>query len=32
MQAVAKLTQSNKKGLFIPTDAVIRDENATYMG
>lgn len=31
MQAVAKLTQSNKKGLFIPTDAVIRDENATYI-
>jgi Cu(I)/Ag(I) efflux system membrane fusion protein len=26
MQAVAQLTQSNLKGLFIPIDAVIRDE------
>jgi Cu(I)/Ag(I) efflux system membrane fusion protein len=31
MQAVAQLTQSNLKGLFIPIDAVIRDENATYI-
>jgi Cu(I)/Ag(I) efflux system membrane fusion protein len=30
-QAVAKLTQSNIKGLFIPIDAVIRDENASYI-
>jgi Cu(I)/Ag(I) efflux system membrane fusion protein len=30
MQAVAQLTQSNLKGL-IPIDAVIRDENATYI-
>jgi Cu(I)/Ag(I) efflux system membrane fusion protein len=30
MQAVAQLTQSNLKGLFIPIDAVIRDEN-TYI-
>jgi Cu(I)/Ag(I) efflux system membrane fusion protein len=27
MQAVTKLTQSNRKGLFIPIDAVIREEN-----
>jgi Cu(I)/Ag(I) efflux system membrane fusion protein len=31
MQAVAQLTQANLKGLFIPIDAVIRDENATYI-
>ena len=31
MQAVARLTQSNLKGMFIPIDAVIRDENATYI-
>jgi Cu(I)/Ag(I) efflux system membrane fusion protein len=31
MQAVAKLTQSNKKGLFIPIDAVIREENHKYI-
>lgn len=31
MQAVAKLTQANMKGLFIPTDALIREENATYI-
>jgi Cu(I)/Ag(I) efflux system membrane fusion protein len=31
MQAVAQLTQSNLKALFIPIDAVIRDENATYI-
>ncbi|MFV8347382.1 efflux RND transporter periplasmic adaptor subunit [Flavobacterium sp. ZB4P13] len=31
MQAIAKLTQSNIKGLFVPTDAVIREENASYV-
>jgi Cu(I)/Ag(I) efflux system membrane fusion protein len=31
MQAVVKLTQSNVKGLFIPIDAVIREENASYI-
>lgn len=31
MQAIAKLAQSNLKGLFIPTDAVIREENASYI-
>jgi Cu(I)/Ag(I) efflux system membrane fusion protein len=31
MQAIAKLTQSNIKGIFIPTDAVIREENASYI-
>jgi Cu(I)/Ag(I) efflux system membrane fusion protein len=31
MQATAKLVQNNVKGLFIPVDAVIRDENATYI-
>ncbi|MFV8465792.1 efflux RND transporter periplasmic adaptor subunit [Flavobacterium sp. LB1P62] len=31
MQAIAKLTQSNIKGVFIPTDAVIREENASYI-
>lgn len=31
MQAIARLTQSNVKGLFIPVDAVIRDENATFI-
>ena len=31
MQAVAKLTQSNRKGLFIPIDAVIREENHKYV-
>ncbi|MFV8327763.1 efflux RND transporter periplasmic adaptor subunit [Flavobacterium sp. ZS1P14] len=31
MQAMAKLTQSNIKGMFIPTDAVIREENASYI-
>lgn len=31
MQAIAQLSQSNVKGLFIPTDAVIRDGNATYI-
>jgi len=31
MQAMAKLTQSNIKGLYIPTDALIREENASYI-
>ncbi len=31
MQAFAKLTQSNLKGLFIPIDAVIREEKASYI-
>lgn len=31
MQAMAKLTQSNLKGIYIPTDAVIREENASYI-
>jgi len=31
MQAVARLTQSSLKGVFIPTDAVIREENASYI-
>jgi Cu(I)/Ag(I) efflux system membrane fusion protein len=31
MQAIVKLTQFNKKGLFIPTDAVIREEKASYI-
>jgi Cu(I)/Ag(I) efflux system membrane fusion protein len=31
MQAIAKITQSNAKGLFIPIDAVIQDENASYI-
>jgi Cu(I)/Ag(I) efflux system membrane fusion protein len=31
MQAIAKLTKSNIKGLFIPVDAVIREEKATYI-
>ncbi|MGL2986388.1 efflux RND transporter periplasmic adaptor subunit [Flavobacterium sp. RSSA_27] len=31
MQAVAKLKQSNVKGLFVPVDAVIREENASYI-
>ena len=31
MQAVVKLTQSNVKGFFIPIDAVIREENASYI-
>ena len=31
MQAIAKLTQSNIKGVFIPTDAVIREEKASYI-
>jgi Cu(I)/Ag(I) efflux system membrane fusion protein len=31
MQAIAKLSQPKQKGLFIPTDAVIREENAAYI-
>lgn len=31
MQAIARLSQSGQKGLFIPVDAVIRDENATFI-
>ncbi|WP_369752573.1 efflux RND transporter periplasmic adaptor subunit [Flavobacterium sp. WC2409] len=31
MQANAQLIQSNLKGMFIPIDAVIRDENATFI-
>ena len=31
MQAMAKLTQSNLKGLYIPVDAVIREENTSYV-
>jgi len=31
MQAQAKLRQSNKKGFFIPSDAVIREEHGAYI-
>ena len=31
MQAVAKLTQSNLRGLYIPVDAVIREEKVSYI-
>jgi Cu(I)/Ag(I) efflux system membrane fusion protein len=31
MQAVVKLKKANVKGLFIPVDAVIREENASYI-
>jgi len=31
MQAIAKLAQPRQKGLFIPTDAVIREENSAYI-
>jgi Cu(I)/Ag(I) efflux system membrane fusion protein len=31
MQAMAKLTQSNLKGLYVPVNAVIREENASYI-
>jgi len=31
MQAIANLTQSNIKGRFIPIDAVIREEKASYI-
>ena len=31
MQALVKLTQNQVKGVFIPIDAVIREENASYI-
>jgi Cu(I)/Ag(I) efflux system membrane fusion protein len=31
MQTIAKVTQPNRKGLFIPMDAVIREEKASYI-
>ena len=31
MQATAKITKPNIKGIFIPTDAVIREEKASYI-
>ncbi len=31
MQAIAKINQAAVKGLFIPTDAVIREQNASYV-
>lgn len=31
MQAITQLTQSKIKGLYLPTDAVIREENASYI-
>lgn len=31
MQGIAKLTQPNLKGLFIPADAVIREQNSSYI-
>ncbi|TDD97086.1 efflux RND transporter periplasmic adaptor subunit [Flavobacterium cellulosilyticum] len=31
MQAIAQLSQPNIKGLFIPSDAVIREEKASYI-
>lgn len=31
IQALANITLSNTKGLYIPVDAVIREENATYI-
>lgn len=31
MQAVVKLSQSNAKGIFLPIEAVIQDENASYI-
>ncbi|MFI0490353.1 efflux RND transporter periplasmic adaptor subunit [Flavobacterium sp.] len=31
MQAIAQLSQANQKGLFIPTDAVIWEQNASYI-
>jgi Cu(I)/Ag(I) efflux system membrane fusion protein len=31
MQAITKLSQPKQKGLFIPTDAVIREENSAYI-
>jgi len=31
MQAIAKLTQSTLKGVFLPIDAIIREEKASYI-
>lgn len=31
MQGMVRLTQSSLKGLFVPADAVIREENASYI-
>ena len=31
MQAIARVSQPNLKGLFIPIDAVIREENSAYI-
>jgi membrane fusion protein, copper/silver efflux system len=31
MQGIANLQQANIKGIFIPTNAVIRDQNASYI-
>ena len=31
MQAIAKISQSNVKGIYIPIDAIIWDENASYI-
>jgi membrane fusion protein, copper/silver efflux system len=31
MQAMVQLTQTKQKGIFIPVDAVIRDEKATFI-
>lgn len=31
MQAIARLSQPQQKGLFIPIDAVIREENSAYI-
>lgn len=31
MQGIAKLQQANIKGIFIPTNAVIRDQNSSYI-
>lgn len=31
MQAIARLSQPKQKGLFIPIDAVIREENSAYI-
>jgi Cu(I)/Ag(I) efflux system membrane fusion protein len=31
MQAIAKLSQPQQKGFFIPIDAVIREENSSYI-
>lgn len=31
MQGIATVSQPNLRGLFIPTDAVIREENASYI-